>query len=182
MTQSGVYPHDAKAGRRPTHRCALVSAGTARRSAEYRPDDMNGRYGLLGLGLLIGALASIGVDAFDLTDRWMGPTGERLLTIADTVGLPAALCLLGVVLLLFRDGRRHARAIARWLATGMGVVLLGLTATGLVGTIELALPQHSRPAILKVMDASSYAVSYLTILAVGGCFFVLGLARRGEPA
>lgn len=141
---------------------------------------MNRRTGLLGLGLLIAGLATIGVDATDLGDRWVGPAGERMLAVADTVGLPSALCLLGVVLLLLRDGKPQARRLGRWLAIGMGAVLVGLTATGLIGTVDLSLPQHSRPAPLKILDATSYAISYLTILAVAGCFFALGVLRRGE--
>ena len=144
-------------------------------------DDMNGRSGLLGLGLLVGGLATVGVAAFDLADQWTGPTGERLLAVANTVGLPSALCLLAFVLLLLHDGRRRARVLGRWTALGIGVVLVGLTATGMIGTIDLSLPQHSRTPILKSLDAASYAVGYVPLLALAGCFVVLGLIRRTEP-
>ena len=90
------------------------------------------------------------------------------------------LCLLAVVLLVLRYGRERTQALGRVFALGMGLLLLGLTVAGLVGTVLSAQAHHSRPAILKALDASSYAVGYLTTLAVAGCFCVLGLARRQE--
>ena len=132
------------------------------------------------MGLLLGGLATVVVHLIALADRWMGPTGTRLLWISDAVELPSALCLLAVVLLVLRYGRERTQALGRVFALGMGLLLLGLTVAGLVGTILLAQPHHSRPAILKALDASSYAVGYLTTLAVAGCFCVLGLARRQE--
>lgn len=145
-----------------------------------RPSATFGWRLVLGVGLLVGGLATVASNLVGLADRWMGPTGERLLAVSATVGLPTALCLLASVLVFLWDGRQRIRSLARWLAGGVGVVLVGLTATGVAGSINLALPHHARSPVLKAIDAASYAVGSLTILAVAVAFLVLCLVDYGE--
>jgi hypothetical protein len=132
--------------------------------------------------LLVGALLTVVVNAVNVVDTWIGPTGDHLTWISTVVGLPSSLCVLAVVLLCLRSGGEKTRRAARGLAAASGVVLAGLAATGIVGVVLLALPRHGKPAILRTLDASSDAVGYVTTLGVAGTLLVLGLARSRETA
>ena len=139
-------------------------------------------WGGVGAALLVGGVATVAANVIDLPQRWLGPTGERLLWVSGAVGLPAALCLLGSVLALLGDGRRSARRAARALAAVTGSLLAGLAVTGVVGTIDLALPHHARSPIIGALDASWYAVGFLPVLGIAGCFLVLYRAAHPVSA
>lgn len=136
----------------------------------------------LGAGLLVGALAIVAVQVKNVIDLFFGPIGGRLVLISGIVGLPTALCLLGSVLVLMADRRRLLRALACALGAATGLVLIGLSIVGLVGVVELAIAKHGHSPILKASDAASYAVGYVTFLALAAAFLVLALVSYRERA
>ncbi|HEX6394504.1 MAG TPA: hypothetical protein VFZ97_13790 [Acidimicrobiales bacterium] len=139
-----------------------------------RPTEVLGRFTLpVGAALLVGGLATVGVQVKNVIDFFFGPVGGRLVSISGIVRLPTALCLLGSVLVLMMDGGRRLRALACVLGAATGLILIGLSIVGLVGVVELATPEHGHSAILKASDAASQAVGYVTILALAAAFLVL---------
>ena len=136
----------------------------------------------VGAGLLVGALATVTAQVTNAIDFFFGPIGGRLVSISGIVGLPSALCLLGSVLVLMMDGRRQLRALACPLAAATGLILIGLSIVGLVGVVELAIPEHGHSPILKASDAASDAVGYVTFLALAAAFLVLASASYRERA
>ena len=136
----------------------------------------------LGVGLLVGGMATVGVGVQGVIDTLVGPTGQRLVSISTIIDLPAALCLLGAVVLLVLHRRRQIRVLARAIAAGAGLLLFGLKVVGLVGVIELGMPRHGRSAILKASEAASESVGYLTALALAAVFLVLAFTRSGDAA
>ena len=136
----------------------------------------------LGVGLLIAASATMGVQALGVVDFWAGPLGDHLVAISGIVGVPAGLCWIGAVLVLLMDWRPKIRVFARWVAAWVGFILTVLSVAGLVGVVDLATTQHGHAPILKPLDASSEAVGYLILISIAAGLLVLALMTHKDPA